>query len=278
MDLPDLRSYSDYRLFLRDTFVARKAMDRRFSHRAFARLAGFSSTALVPLLVQGKRNLTPRYLDGFIRALDLSPAEAAYFRALVDFTHSRTDAERRTHERALVLLRSKGSRRIALARMKFFESWIHVALHQACSCLDLTDDLASAREFLNPSPTLEELRTSLSLLVELGMVEKNATGHWKPADPDLRGEGPLGQWILRGFREQMVALGNTAHERMSTNRMKVLSETLALGATASRAVEERLLAFRDEVVSITLADQEPPEEILQLNIQLFPLSHRKPSP
>lgn len=280
MDRPDVRHYEEYRGYLRDHFAYRKAQDRRFSHREFARKAGFTSSALVPLLVQGKRNLTPRYLEGFIAALALSPAEAAYFRALVDFTHARTDEERRKHDRALALLRSDGTRRIGLARMKFFESWIHVALHQACSCLDIAEDLSPVRDFLNPSPSLEDLRSSMALLRELGMLERNASGHWKPADPDLRGEGPLGQWIIRGFREQMVALGNTAHERVPSDRLHVMSETLALGSAASRAVEQRLVAFRDEVVGITLADQDAPAEILQLNIQLFPLSnpHEKSTP
>lgn len=272
LDHPSIDAYDCYRTFLRDWFQARKAQDPRFSHRQFARRAGFTSSALVPLLVQGKRNLTPRYLAGFIRALGLSPRESAYFRVLIDFTHARTDAERRTLDSQLRTLRAKGPTRIEAARSRFFETWVHVALHQAMSCLDVADDLAVVRDFLDPSPSLEDLRTSLRVLVDLKLVRKDDRGFWRPTDDNLLSDSPIAQWVLRGFREQMILLGNTAHERHAPDRFHTMSETLALSADAAQRIGARFQEFRREVVQIALEDPLPATGILQLNLQLFPLS------
>jgi len=272
MTLPNIDSYDSYRTYLRDWFVARKAVDPRFSHRLFARRADFTSTALVPLLIQGKRNLTPRYLDGFIRALGLSPREAAYFRILIDFTHAGSDAQRRHLDGRLRSLRAKGPTRIEAARASFFETWVHVALHQALSCLDVADDLTPIREFLVPSPPLDELRSSLRILQDLKLVRRDDRGFWKPDDDDLLCDSPVAQWLVRGFREQMILLGNTAHERLPSDRFDAMSETLALSADAALRIRERFQDFRREVVRIALEDPLPAGELLQLNLQLFPLS------
>jgi len=272
MDLPNVESYRDYRAFLRDYFTAKKRSDPRFSHRAFAARAGFTSSALVPLLIQGKRNLTPRYLDGFARALGFDAREAAYFKVLVDFTHAQSDDKKRQLEKSLARHRSKGPRRLEVALHKFHESWIHVALYQALACLEVRADLSVVREFLCPSPSLEELRRSLVLLRDLGMVRKDRKGCWKPTESNLQADLSIGPWVIRGFRDQMIDLGRTAHERFPVERRKGMTETLSVGSAAAARIRDRLEAFRQEVIEITLSDRESPDEILQLNLQLFPLT------
>ena len=42
-ELPKVFTYLDHRLFLRDWFEAKKALNHGYSYRVFARRAGFSS-------------------------------------------------------------------------------------------------------------------------------------------------------------------------------------------------------------------------------------------
>ena len=72
---PDLYSYLSFRDFLKDWYAARKAADSRFSHRLFARRAGVSSPSLLNEVIGGRRNLTARTLEGFIKALGLDENE-----------------------------------------------------------------------------------------------------------------------------------------------------------------------------------------------------------
>jgi uncharacterized protein (TIGR02147 family) len=272
MTIPAIDSYRDYRIFLQDFFLAKKKSDSRFSHRAFAVRAGFTSSALVPLLIQGKRNLTSRYMDGFVRALGLDARAASYFRILVEFTHAKSDDEKRRLEPLLARHRVKGPRKLEAALHKFHESWVHVALYQALGCLDVRSDLTEVRDFLSPSPSLDELRRSLVVLRDLGMVRKDRRGCWKPTDSNIHSDITIGPWVIRGFRDQMIDLGRTAHERFGVERRRGMTETLSVSPAAAARIRERLDAFRQELVEITVSDREPSTEILQLNMQLFPLT------
>jgi len=264
--------YACYRTFLADWFRCEKARDSRFSHRVFAARAGFTSSALLPLILQGRRNLTDRYFEGFVRALRLSPREATVFRALVDLGNAKDDETRRRCEAALRATRQGAARRIESGKAKLFESWLHVAVHQALACLRVSDDLAPLRDFLRPSPTLEELRGSLALLQRLGMVERDGQGVWKNRESNLLGDQRVGPWVLRGFQEQMLDLGKTAHERFASGRLLARTETLFVGVRAAERIQERFRQCLDEVVDIALADQDDPATVLQMNAQLFPLT------
>lgn len=159
--------------------------------------------------------------------------------------------------------------------MAAIPSWravVCVAFHQALSCLDVDADLSRVRDFLSPSPSLEELRRSLSALRELRLVAKDTRDFWKPTDSNLLGDVRTGPWVIRGFREQMTALGATAHERFGPERRLAMSETVAVSGEAASRIRERFLQFRREVVEIALGDGDPSQEVMQVNLQLFPLS------
>lgn len=270
--LPDLDRYDCYRRYLGDWFQAQKALQPRFSHRLFAARAGFSSSAFLPLILQNKRNLTDRHLEGFIRALNLSPRDAAIFRALVAKGNARDESTRRQAEDALRAARQAGVRRIVADESQFYESWQHVAVHQALDCLEVGDDLAPLRAFLSPTPSLAELRRSLELLRRLALVRRDERGIWRTTDANLLGGARIGPWVLREFQAQMFELGRTAHERFPSGRRIERTETLAVGHAAAERIRDRVRRCLDEIVEIAVSDPGPPDTLLQVNAQLFPLS------
>lgn len=270
--LPELDRYECYRRYLGDWFQAQKRLNPRFSHRLFAAKAGFPSSAFLPLILQKKRNLTPRHLEGFVRALGLSPREAAIFRALVAKGNARDEASRRSAEDALRAARQAGVRSLAADQSQFYESWRHVAVHQALDCLEVGDDLAPLRAFLSPSPSLAEVRRSLELLSRLALIRRDERGIWKTTDANLLGGARLGPWVLREFQAQMFDLGRTAHERFPSGQRVERTETLAVGGAAAERIRDRVRRCLDEIVEIAVSDPGPPDTLLQVNAQLFPLS------
>lgn len=270
--LPDLGRYDCYRRYLGDWFQAQKALNPRFSHRLFAARAGFSSSAFLPLILQKKRNLTDRHLEGFVRALNLSPREAVLFRALVAKGNARDDLTRRVAEDSLRAARQAGVRRLVADQSQFYESWQHVAVHQALDCLEVGDDLAPLRTFLSPSPSLAELRRSLELLRRLSLVRRDDRGIWRTTDANLLGGERLGPWVLREFQAQMFELGRTAHERFPSGRRIERTETLAVGHAAAERIRDRVRRCLDDIVEIAVSDPGPPATLLQVNTQLFPLA------
>ena len=88
MNFVNIYEYLDYRDFLRDYHTLRKQSDTKFSHRFFAKQAGYSSSGLYTHLVKGELSLTPHYIPGFIKAMKMDEREAEYFKLLIDYTHA----------------------------------------------------------------------------------------------------------------------------------------------------------------------------------------------
>ena len=63
----NLFRYDDYRKFLKDWYNNAKASRGSFSFRTFSKRAGFKSTNIFKLVMDGDRNLTEESLPNFIK-------------------------------------------------------------------------------------------------------------------------------------------------------------------------------------------------------------------
>jgi uncharacterized protein (TIGR02147 family) len=61
----DVFEYLDYRAFLRDIYLAKKAERRGFSFRAFSRRANLRSPNYLKLVMDGERNLSRAMAERF---------------------------------------------------------------------------------------------------------------------------------------------------------------------------------------------------------------------
>jgi uncharacterized protein (TIGR02147 family) len=116
--------YLDYRVLLRDLFEQKKRSEYGFSHRAFARRAGLSSTNYLVLVSKGARNLSAEMAERFAKAFGLGKRESEYFVELVAFNQARSASERaRCHER---LMRFRGYRavhKLSAAQAEYHAAW-----------------------------------------------------------------------------------------------------------------------------------------------------------
>ena len=82
MAKPVVFDYLDYRAFISELFVFQKKHVPGFSHRYFARKAGFAAPNFLKLVMDGKRNLTPASLAKVARGFGLNKREREYFERL----------------------------------------------------------------------------------------------------------------------------------------------------------------------------------------------------
>ncbi|MEZ4366804.1 MAG: TIGR02147 family protein [Kofleriaceae bacterium] len=121
---PRVFEYADYRAYLRDTYAHRKATQRGFSYRSFARKAGLSSPNYLKLVIDGQRNLAPKGAAAFAVALGLPPREAAFFHDLVAFAQAETAAEKnRAWERLASYRAHRRVRAVAHHEFEYLSRW-----------------------------------------------------------------------------------------------------------------------------------------------------------
>ena len=80
--------YDDFRTYLRDFYADQKSVSH-FSYRFFCRKAGLKSPSHFTEIMDGRRKLTSKMMDSFIKGLGLTENDARYFTILVNFNQSK---------------------------------------------------------------------------------------------------------------------------------------------------------------------------------------------
>ena len=97
--------YDNYRFFLKDYFVEQKRLKSVFSHRHFAKRAGFASSSFCAHVIDGKRQLTEKSLKKILKGLSIRGRKATYFRYLVMYNQAITVEDREHYFKKLDRIR-----------------------------------------------------------------------------------------------------------------------------------------------------------------------------
>lgn len=277
-DIPSIYDYSDYRVYLRDFYLALKSRRAGYSYRAFSRAAGFTSPNFLKLVIDGARNLTADSLERFATALELSRAERDYFRELVRFNQADTPEEKQAHAERLA--KSRPARRVhplREAQLLYYTHWYYVAIRELAARADFSSDPAWVAEQLNPRVTAAQAARALSDLEKLGLLVRDDQGRLAQTTTIVATDDEVASEMVGSFHREMLRLASESIERFRGKDREVSSVTVGLSPSSAHQIKEAIQRFRGELLQIAAADTSP-SRVFQLNFQLFPLSEEKPKP
>jgi len=271
----DVFGYLDYRAYLRDVYVARKAERRGFSFRAFSRRAALKSPNYLKLVMDGERNLTRPMAERFARALGLDDESAGYFVDLVAFNQARTVGERTaTYQRLTGSARYRKAHRLELVHAAYHGSWYMPAIRELAARADFRDDPEWIASTLRPSITRAEASKALAALLELGLLMRDADGRIHHGDRPLVSTGPETRSVhIASYHKAMMERAAAALDQLPSEQRDVSSLTLCVGAGGMARLKDRIQRFRRELTELTTLEDEP-AQVVQINFQLFPLSRQ----
>lgn len=274
---PDLYSYLSYRDYLNDWFAARKAADKRYSHRLFARRAGVSSPSLLKEVISGRRNLTPATLEGFIDALGLGEDDASFFGALVQLDQAATDEERNTAwEQVASSRRFRSARPIEGATVRYLSNWYCPAIRELALCPGFQDDPEWVRQQLQPTITKAEARQALETLFQLGLLER-VDDQVRAVDVSLATPHEVAGLAAHNYHHQMLQQAWDSIERADPDERHLLGVTVAIPESLVGELKRELDAFQERLLhlcdnAISGDDAQPAERVVQLQLAMFPLT------
>ena len=271
-DVPSVFGYLDFRAFLRDWFDAKKTKNPRFSHRMFARKADQKSPSALLAVIEGKRNLTPQSSDGFVKALALDGDESAFFLALVRMQCAE-DAD--TRDQALAQVRAtrrfRDARRLEGGALEYLARWYYPAVRELATCAQFRDDAAWISSMLRPPITEAQASEALRVLLELGLIARGADGKVRAAETSLVTPHEVAGLAARQYHLAMIERARESLSFPSKDR-HLLGVTVAVPADMLPALKRELDRFQERVLELCDSATEPRGVVLQLNLQLFPLS------
>lgn len=269
---PELYSYLSYRDFLRDWFASRKAADRRFSHRLFARRAGVASPSLLKEVIEGRRNLTATTLEGFVKAVDLSREDAEFFADLVALDQADTNEERQAAwDRVASCRRFRTARPIEGASMRYLSTWTHPAIRELALCDGFQADAHWIAGRMFPRITPEQAQEALDTLFELGLLVRTAQGV-SAADVSLATPHQLAGLGASTYHREMLQRAIDSVDTAPKHNRHLLGVTVAIPRSLVPVLKQELDAVQERLLHLCDESVDHAEEVYQVHLSLVPLS------
>lgn len=264
--------YVDFRLFLKDYYDLQKRETRYFSYRYFSNKAGFSSHNVLKQVINGERNIAYNSIGKFCRALNLTPRECDYFRLMVLFNQSKFENEKNELFKEMSQYK-KGSKVKKLSEMQYtiYSEWHHVIIREMLDFVEITDNYEKIARAFSPPLTATQVKKSLLLLKDIGLVKQDASGKWIQNDSIIKTAPEVESLSIRNFNRKMIALSGDAIEKIEPQQREISSMTLSVSKTKFKEIKDKIQKFKDEVLNDIVQETSPSEEVYQLNFQFFPV-------
>ena len=266
----DVFKYLDYRSFLADFYAAKKR--KGFSYRAFSRSAGLGAPNYLRLVIAGERNLTPKMAERFATSCGLAGEAAAYFQNLVEFNQATTSAARNASYRQLTRFRRyRQAHKLERAQAEYHSKWYLPAIRELCASPAFREDPAWLASVLRPSIKASEAKQALELLLELGLLVRDAKGRLQQSTPVVTTGAQTRHMNIRNYHTEMLRRAIDAIESVPAKERDISSLTLCLSPDGLARFKQRIAEFQQELID--LAEHEASRtQAVQVNFQLFPLS------
>lgn len=272
MNRPSVYDYLDYRSYLIDMFHYRKADAPHFSYRYFSNKAGFGSPNFLQLVVKGRRNLTNASIAKIARGFDLKKKEREFFEYLVFMNQATVHDEKNHYYRKMISL--AGYRSIATInkdQYEYFSKWYYPVIREL---LPLGEEVATPEKIatkLNPKITPKQAVSALQLLEKLNLIKKNPKGGWKQIDGDISTGPEIKSMAVANFHKEMLQLSIASIDRFHASQRDTSGLTLSIRREKLQEMKARLVSFRKELMELASLEEKP-DMIVQINIQMFPLT------
>ena len=268
-------TYLDYRKFLKDCFDELKESRSTFSHRSFAKSAGFRSSNYILLIMQGKRNLSSEAIIKVAKALKLKKKEAEFFENLVRFDQGKTDSEKNFYYDKISANRQYADARpLEKEQHKYYSHWYIPVIREMVLLEDFCEDPKWVAQNITPHITIQEAKDAIDLLLEIGLVERDSKGKLIQGDPHISSGDEVRGLNTANFQREMIELAARSVSEHKPKEREVVSVTFAVSKDKLPEVKRMIREFRSRLAGY-LADEEDADSVYQFNVQFFNLSRIK---
>jgi uncharacterized protein (TIGR02147 family) len=266
-----LFDYLDYREYLRDLFDEKKRNNPGFSHRMLMNKLSLQAPGHILFVMQGKRRLTSAVAMQLAGYLKFSKREQRYLMALISYSDAKTTAEKQFAFEELLLQRQHRSSVVESTTYRFYEKWYYSAIRSVLDIENIRDDYQRLACLLNPPITPAQARSAVELLMEIGMIKRDEKNILRPAKASITTGDAWQSAAIHNLQKKFIELGLEALDRFDKNERDVSNLTVTVSEQSYNLIKKKVSELRSQIMSMACAEQSP-EKVLQVNIQLFPLT------
>jgi len=261
--------YVDYREVLKAVFEKRKEELPQFSYKALSEILGLDPAGTFRVLNK-ERHLPARCVSRAIDFLELTGRGAEYFVLMTSYGRERRKVARQEILQKASELRDVPRRRLEEQELSFLQNWKVVAVRCAVEVLDgraLPEEIAQR---ILPAMTVEEVRSALDLLLELGIAKRVQGGRLKIVDQHLTADGIRGRKAVSQFQRAIFGLAAESVDRFPREVRDISTLTVTVDEQAFEDIREIMKDCRRRIQA-RVGDAPRPDRALQVALAIFPL-------
>jgi len=269
--------FMSYRDYLAASYEALKASLESYSWVQFAEDLGFPKGNAIHLVMRGKRRLTSRATARIVAAFDLRNVERQYFETLVELNNAKTAPDREIALARLEGLKARelveGARhKLADKQLRYFSEWFHPVVREAFQLADFDPDPEWIAQRIHPRLRVSDVKASLALLKELGLV--TTKGKPRLAQTDVVTPDGGSDMAIYLYLKRMSELGAEALMNLPEHRRDISAVTISGSQETIVKIKAEIAAFHDRLLKLSEEDKGR-DQILHVNIQLFPFTKER---
>lgn len=271
--MPDIYQYTDYRAFLRKYFDEQKAAKPAFSHQFFTRKAGIKSKGFMLHVMNGERNLTKPVALGIARAIGLTAAQTEFFEDMVSFDQAKKQSDKEYYlERITVKRKNIKAKPLDDRQYKFYSEWYHSVIRELVTLVGKEADPAALANLMVPPITPKQVKNSLKLQAELGILKKDRNGAYCQDQRFVSAGGPVRNTAIVKFQKEMLEQAKSAWDQFKTDEMTMHTVTLCMSGEVMERIRQEIREFKERLFEIVAKEEKMPDRVFHLNLNLFPVT------
>jgi len=263
--------YLDYRDYLREYYEEKKVENPFFSYKLFGRMVDIDQSYLAKVLIK-ERHIAQKSIRKFVEYFKLSDIEAEYFETLVHFIKAKTDKQSRLFFEKLLSFKEVKRNILTTQQYEFYTKWYYSAIRSLLQFYDFQGDYKKLAEQLSPPISVGEAKQAINLLQTLQLIKQDADGRYVLADKAITSGKEWHSLAINSFQEQTIGMAAESVARHKRELRDISTVTMNIGPADLQRIKELIQQFRNTVIQY-VNDNASPENVYQLNVQLYPLTN-----
>ncbi|MBD3346470.1 MAG: TIGR02147 family protein [Chitinivibrionales bacterium] len=269
-----VRDYLDYRAFLRDCYDDIHSRNKQFNYKYLIAKVGLKSPGHITQIFNGARNISPKMVEPFAGAFKLSKTDTEYFRNLVYYNQAKKHGEKDLYFKKLVAFHRKEKKLIDPRVYKYFSQWYNPVVRELVEVFFVADNnIKECARLITPKISINEMRESLDLLLELGLIAKSPSGVYTRVDSVVSTGEAWHSLTIHTYQRSTMDLAKDSLDTCPKEDRDISTLTLSIAEKQFPEIRAKIKQLRKELLEMA-TNEHTPDRIYQCNIQLFPVIDR----
>jgi uncharacterized protein (TIGR02147 family) len=256
---------------MKDHYCFSKERNQFLSFRYIEQKTGIDASYYAKVISRQK-HIAASSIPSLTLFFHFNKQETDYFTHLVSFCKARKKEQIDYHFNKLLYLRDPSSKHLEEKKYHYFQQWYTVVIRELLNTFEYKGDHHDLASRVEPQISSVQARQSVKLLEELGLIDADKNGRYQITNQFLTTNKELRSIAVREFQRSMIRLAGEALDRFVPEERDISSLTVSTNRACLELIRERLERTRKEILQIVAENEDPAEDVYQLNFQIFPVS------